>query len=287
MNLIFHRTWLTFKKQRTVLLALISYQASLILSFGQSPYELKTDRELTLLGVGALTGITSLVLEQQVKPWTPSEIALLNRNTINPFDRSATYKFNSTANQISDMTLLGTAAVTGLLVIATKPMRQDIKTLGIMYLETLLVVNGVQYSVKNITQRTRPYGYNPAVAVAEKLDRNTKQSFFSGHAANAFATAVFTGEVFQQYFPYSRLKSVVWVGSLGLATVTSVLRYEGGKHYPSDLLVGTAFGSLVGWGIPYLHMVKNHDNLSRRLDVRPWSNGSANGVYVQLRVFSR
>jgi len=287
VNTIFLTAWLTFKKQRTVLLTLIGYQASLILSFGQGPYELKTDRELTLLGVGALTGITSLVLEQQVKPWTPNEIALLNRNTINPFDRSATNKFSVTANQISDMTLLGTAAVTGLLIIGTKPMRQDIKTLGIMYLETLLLVNGVQYSVKNITQRTRPYGYNSTVAVAEKLDLTTKQSFFSAHAANAFATAVFAGEIFQQYFPYSRLKSVVWVGSLGLATATSVLRYEGGKHYPSDLLVGTAFGSLVGWGIPYLHTVKNRGNLNRRLDIQPWSNGSANGVYMQVRVFSR
>lgn len=253
----------------------------------QSPYQLRPGRELALFGVGAATGVSALVLEQQLVPLTEVQIIDLDRLGVSRFDRGATSQFSPTADRLSDVTLAGNAALLGLLTVGTKPMRQHVVTVGVMYLETILLANGVQRTVKNIVRRTRPYVYNPAAPLADKLDRNARQSFFSGHATNAFATAVFTGEVFQHYFPDSKLKPIVWVGSLGLATATSVLRYEAGNHYPTDLLAGAVFGSLVGWGIPKLHEVKNQSELGRRLDVQPWGNGQANGIYVRLAVFSR
>ncbi|MFD2572035.1 phosphatase PAP2 family protein [Spirosoma soli] len=253
-------------------------------SLQTSPYQLSTGRDLRLLGVGAATGITSLILESQVNVVTADEVARLNRANISSFDRQATYEFSPRADRLSDVTLAGNAAMLGLITLGTKPMRQELKTVAVMYIETLLLANGVQRSVKNITQRIRPYAYNPNVPLDEKLDRSTRQSFFSGHATNAFATAVFTSEVFRHYFPQSRLKPVVWVGSLGLASATAALRYKGGEHYPSDLLAAAAFGSLIGWGIPKLHEVKNKSELGRRLDVQPWSNSLATGVYVRLEV---
>lgn len=265
----------------------IIHCAFLIPSFAQSPYELRTGRELVIFGVGAATGVSALVLETRVEPLTTGEIAAFNRADVNAFDRRATYRFSTTADRLSDVTLAGGIAGLGLLAVGTKPMRQDFKTVGVMYLETMLLANGVQRSVKNIVQRTRPFVYNPDGPLADKQERRARQSFFSGHATNAFATAVFTGEVFQHYFPDSKLKPVVWIGSLSLATATAVLRYEGGLHYPTDLLAGAAFGSLVGWGIPKLHEVKNRTELGRRLDVQPWSTGQANGIYVRLDVFSR
>jgi membrane-associated phospholipid phosphatase len=253
----------------------------------QSPYELRTGRELSLFGVGAATGITALVLEKTVDPLTPATIAALDRSTINAFDRGAAYRYSHTADRFSDITLAGNVALLGALTLGTQPMRQDVKTVGIMFLETALLANGIQRSVKNIAQRTRPYVYNPDVPLTDKLDREARQSFFSGHATNAFAAAVFTGTTFSHYFPTSRYRSVVWIGSLGLASATAVLRYEGGLHYPTDLLAGAAFGSLVGWGIPKLHEVKNRSGIGRRLDIQPFSNGQANGIYARLLVFSR
>lgn len=251
------------------------------------PYQLRTSRELTLLGAGVVAGGTALALEQRVAPLTPAEIASLQRVDVPAFDRGATLNVSRSADRLSDVTLAGNVAVLSLLTVGTKAMRQDVKTVAILYVETILLANGMQRSVKNLTQRIRPYAYNPAVPLDEKTDRSTRQSFFSGHATNAFATAVFTGEVFRHYFPESRLKPVVWIGSLGLATATAVLRYEGGLHYPTDLLAGAAFGSLVGWGIPKLHEVKNRSELGQRLDVQPWSNGQASGIYLRLAVFSR
>ena len=274
------------KRTGSLSVLLIIHCAFFIPSFAQSPYELRTGRELTIFGVGAATGVSALVLETRVEPFTMGEINALNRADVNAFDRRATYQFSTTADRFSDVTLAGGVAGLSLLAVGMKPMRQDVKTVGVMYLETILLANGVQRSVKNIVQRTRPFVYNPAAPLADKQERRARQSFFSGHATNAFATAVFTGEVFRHYFPDSKLKPVVWIGSLGLATATAVLRYKGGLHYPTDLLAGAAFGSLVGWGIPKLHEVKNRTELGRRLGIQPWSNGQANGIYVRLAVFS-
>lgn len=277
-------TVLTRKKSIVLLLILHS---SFSTGFAQSPYALKTGRELTWLGVGAAAVGTSVVLQNAIEPLSPAAVAVLNRADVNSFDRQATNHFSAPADQLSNLTLVGNAGVLGLLTLGTKPMRQDIKTVAVMYIETALLANGIEGMVKGLSQRTRPFVYNPAAPLADKLDRDARQSFFSGHATNAFTTAVFTGEVFRHYFPHSRLKPLVWAGSLGLATATAVLRYEAGKHYPTDLIAGAAFGSLVGWGIPKLHEVKNRTELGRRLDVQPWSNGQTNGIYMRLAVFSR
>ncbi|UFH53274.1 phosphatase PAP2 family protein [Spirosoma sp. KNUC1025] len=253
----------------------------------QSPYQLKTGQEITLLGIGVASMGASVALNRTIDPLTESEIATLNRTDISAFDRQATYHWSERANQLSDITLFSDVALVGALALGTKTMRQDFKTVAILYVETMLLSNGIEGSIKAITQRNRPFVYNPDAPLDVKLTRDARQSFFSGHAASSFATAVFAGEVFRHYFPHSRLKPVIWIGSLGLATATAVLRYEAGKHYPTDLITGAAFGSLMGWGIPKLHEVKNRSALGRRLDVQPWSSGSANGIYVRFAVFSR
>lgn len=283
---------LFFLKNRITIVSFIIYywfasSVTIPPSFGQSPYQLRTGQEITLLGAGAVSLGASVALSHTIDPLTAGEIATLNRTEVNAFDRQATYHWSTSAHQLSNVTLASNVALVGLLAVGTKPMRQDIKTVAILYAETMLLANGIERTVKSVAQRTRPFVYNPDAPLDEKLDRNARQSFFSGHATNAFATAVFTSEVFRHYYPHSRLKPVIWVGSLGLASATAVLRYEAGRHYPSDLIVGAAFGSLVGWGIPKLHEVKNRSELGRRLDVQPWSNGTANGIYVRLLVFSR
>lgn len=146
-----------------------------------------------------------------------------------------------------------------------------------MYLETVLLANGIQRTIKNLSLERRPYVYNPDVPIADRMQKDAQKSFFSSHVSNAFASAVFAGEVFGHQFPHSRWKPVVWGSGLALATATSVLRYKAGQHFPADLLVGAAFGSLIGWGIPKLHQHQKR----RQLNVSPWSNGQANGVYLR------
>lgn len=245
-----------------------------------SPYTLRTNRELGLLGGGLLSLGVSLKLQKDLVPLTPAEVSGLNRQRINAFDRGATYHWSKTAGQLSDLGLLSTAGAVGVVAITPNALPAW-KTVGVMYVETFLLVNGIDGIVKNYVQRTRPFVYNPAAPLDEKLTKDARQSFFSGHATNAFASAVFASEVFRHYYPNSRWKTVVWIGSLGLATGTAVLRYEAGKHYPTDLITGAAFGALVGWGIPKLHEAKTRYAGLKHLDIQPWSTGQTNGLYVR------
>ena len=127
--------------------------------------------------------------------------------------------------------------------------------------------------------------YYATAPLVDKLDKDARRSFFSGHAAVSFSSAVFASTVFGHYFPVSKLRPVIWVSSLGLATATAVLRYEAGKHFPSDLVVGAAVGSAMGWLVPKLHERKTRPNrLARQVTVTPWNNSLASGVYVQVEL---
>ncbi len=252
------------------------------------PYALSWKTDASLLGLGALTGITTLISDNQAKVPTMDYVNALNRNQVNAFDRGATYKYSSQAGTVSDQALNGSFLVAGAVAIpALIRAKGQWAVVPIMFLETLALPTTIQQTVKNVFPRNRPFMYNPDAPLSEKLTKNGRQSFFSGHAGTSFATAVFTSEMFRHYFPHSRLRPVVWVVSLGLATTVSVARYEAGRHFPSDIITGAAFGSLLGWGIPKLHEVHTRSamarpGLARRLTLQPWSSGQASGVYARF-----
>ncbi|XWW45749.1 phosphatase PAP2 family protein [Fibrella sp. USSR17] len=264
-----------------------------------SPYSLKTGREVTLLGAGVASYGTAYAFNRDLKPLTIDGVQNLNRANVPSLDRSALDHYSPKAARLSDLTLGTGIGLTGLVILSAKApvnaipgrirtnadgsttepsfsfVSSELFTVGVMYVETMLLTNGVKSTVKNAVERTRPLAYNPAVPLDEKLDKDTQRSFYSGHASNAFATAVFAAEIFRHYHPTSKAKPWVWVSSLGLASGTAYLRYEAGQHFPSDLLVGAAVGSLAGWGIPKLHENRHQ---SASLSVTPWSNGLASGV---------
>lgn len=250
-------------------------------------YELSWKVDASLAGVIAVSGLSALVLEQQVTPYTLADLSRFDRSQVNAFDRGATYRWSPDAFRASDQALTANFVATGLVALPTLFRHKQWATVPIMYVEVLAVPTLIQQTVKNIVLRTRPYVFNPTAPTDAKTVANGRQSFFSGHAGTAFATAVFASELFRHHYPDSKLKPVVWVVMLGLASTTSYLRYTAGYHYPSDILVGAAFGAFVGWGIPKLHEVKKRSELGQRLTIQPWSNGSATGIYGRLSAFSR
>jgi membrane-associated phospholipid phosphatase len=252
-----------------------------------NPYRLSWKTDATLLGLVAVSGVSSLLLEQQVQPFTVNDLSRFDRSQVNAFDRSATYKWSPDAFRVSDQTLNANFVATGLIALPTLFRHKNWATVPLMYIEVLALPTLIQQTVKNIVLRTRPYVYNPDAPLDPKLAPNGRQSFFSGHAGTAFASAVFGAEMFRHFYPNSKLKPVVWVVMLGLASTTSLMRYEAGYHFPSDILVGAAFGSLAGWWIPKLHEVKKQTGISQRLTIQPWNNGSATGINARLLVFSR
>lgn len=74
-------------------------------------------------------------------------------------------------------------------------------------------------------------------------------SYFSAHAANAMAVAVFFGLLFKKQLKYFSVLLIVW------ALVVSYSRVYIGVHYPLDIITGMFFGSLYGFLIFQLQSI--------------------------------
>ncbi|HMR16732.1 MAG TPA: phosphatase PAP2 family protein, partial [Mariniflexile sp.] len=65
--------------------------------------------------------------------------------------------------------------------------------------------------------------------------------FFSGHASNSMATAVFAGLMLRPYY-----KNLIFI-LLFWSAMVAYSRIYVGVHYPLDILCGFMFGALSGY----------------------------------------
>ena len=109
-----------------------------------------------------------------------------------------------------------------------------------------MLVNTV---VKYAVGRARPYVWKGDPGLyGDPHDANL--SFFSGHTTFAFSVAVAAGTIFlMQGMPGA---PVALGAGLALAGFTGYLRMAADQHYLTDVVVGAAVGSLVGWAIPFV-----------------------------------
>jgi len=218
------------------------------------PYRLKSSRESVLLAVGAATLAGGVVVNAELDLLTAQDIAALDAADINGFDRPATTHWSPPASSASDVVLVAMLAAP-LSMIAVAPAAPAPVTVGVMFGEVVLLTNGIGQLTKTIFRRVRPFAYNddPDIPLDLKMSKTARQSFPSGHAANAFASAVFASTVFARLRPPSPLRYVIWGGSLATAGAVGYLRYNAGKHYPTDIIAGAVLGSAVGWLVPKMH----------------------------------
>ena len=227
----------------------------------QNPYQTCWSSDGWILGIGGTTAIAALLTEQAVNPLSAQEINRLTRGEVNAFDRPATYNYSKSISRISDVLVGLNAAAAGMLLLSDTQVRKDWPTLGIMSLETALWVTALPGLVKGQVKRIRPYVYNPQAPWPDKTAAEARRSFFSGHTTTAFATAVFVSTVHGDYFPRSGWKPYIWSGSLLVASTIGYLRFQSGKHFPTDILAGAAVGSAIGYLVPLLHR-RSDKNLS-------------------------
>ena len=241
------------------------------------PYQLSAGREGLLLGGGAALLAAGFAINAELDVLTPEDVAGLDPADINGFDRSATTNWSVVSSNVSDAVLVTTVGASVITTVATARGPSAPVTVALMFGETMLVGNGVSQLMKTAIRRVRPYVYNdnPDIPFEKKLTKTARQSFPSGHAINAFASAVFLSTVFSKLHPTSPLRPWIWGGSLAAASTVGFLRYDAGKHFPTDVLAGAAIGSVLGWGIP-----KIHENDRVRVAVAPALEGSMIGLSV-------
>lgn len=228
--------------------------------YGQKNFKLYLEKEASIFGLSSAIVISSFLINQNQNV-TLQELSSLDKNQINAFDRSAITFYSKDLSLVSDVLLISAVSLPFSFILFDDA-KDELKSIGVMYLQTLSLTYGLTNFTKNLSKRYRPYAYRSDVPLEEKLDTDTKKSFFSGHTSTAFASAFFFSTVYSEITSNQKSKTLVWVGSLTLASSVGLLRYFSGKHFPTDIIAGAVVGGLVGYGIPKLHQSNNKLSIS-------------------------
>jgi undecaprenyl-diphosphatase len=107
--------------------------------------------------------------------------------------------------------------------------------LAVLILITDQTTNLVKYSF----QRLRPCNNPDIKTIIRIVQSRSSFSFFSGHAANSMAAAMFIYHLIKPYFKYAFLL-FLW------PLIFAYSRIYLGLHYPLDILCGYLFGMMTG-----------------------------------------
>jgi membrane-associated phospholipid phosphatase len=207
------------------------------------------------------------------------EIIGLNPDDIWWFDRVATQQNANDRfhyQDVSDYVMNATIALP-LLLGFDKEIRKDWLDLLVLYGETHAFNSSIYLVSANFIDRTRPFLYNPDVPYGYKDETGTTVSFFSGHTSTTAAASFFMAKVYSDYHPELGNKKF-WLFGAALIppALVGFFRVKAMKHFPTDVIVGTAVGATVGIMIPQLHKVKQKTNIS----FIPYG-GAVNGLRIQ------
>ena len=249
------------------------------------PYRLDFKREIPFIVTsGLILGTGFLAAElNNTKPYTVSELATLDVNSINSLDRKAADNYSPQDARTSDFIRTG-VTILPILLLSEHHTKSDITSLLVMSAEVMAITFGITSTVKNVVNRARPLVYNFEVPLDERLGKRSRRSFFSGHTSHTAAAAFFMAKVITDYHPNMNKGSKValWAVSSSIPAVTAYLRVTAGKHFPTDVMAGYAVGAFTGWLIPHLHKVRNKEGALSKLDVNVYPSGY--GMQFSLRV---
>lgn len=230
---------------------------------GENPYTLNIKKEIPFIVTSsiALAGgfITQATTNQDV--FTLGELNNLDKDGIFFLDRSSALNNSRQAASYSDFFR---SAVTFFPVyfLSNHYTKQDIGPLLAMSTEVFAMTFGLTNIAKNIVRRPRPFTYNPDVPLEDKMKKDARRSFFSGHTSHTAAFSFFMAKVITDYHPNAKkgLKIFFWTFAATIPAVTGYLRVKAGRHFPTDVITGYMTGALVGYLIPHLHKKKKTDN---------------------------
>jgi undecaprenyl-diphosphatase len=93
---------------------------------------------------------------------------------------------------------------------------------------------------KNGFQRLRPCNDDEIKGIIRIVKSSSSFSFFSGHATNSMATAVFTYMILKKYYKHSYLLFL-------FPLIFAYSRIYLGLHFPTDIVTGYVFGAFFGF----------------------------------------
>ena len=247
----------------------------------QQIYKLKPAVDIPVTAAGTIWSAYAFTKIYSKDPSTVTQIRALNKENINGFDRWAADVYSEKAATTSDFFFYGSMPLP-LVLMLDKHIRKDAGKIGFLYLEAMSVT-GLMYTGATFAfDRYRPLAYNASVSTEEKMRGGSKNSFFAGHVALVATSTFFTAKVFSDYHPNSKLKYLFYGAAVVSTAGTGYLRHRGGKHFPSDIILGTAVGTLSGLLVPHFH--KNPILKNNNLSVLPFTTGKAHGISMSYKL---
>ena len=131
------------------------------------------------------------------------------------------------------------------------------KNYGLKETLVVLIIGGLMIATtdqlanlfKNGFQRLRPWANQDLEGLMSMIvKKRGVYSFFSGHAINSMVIAVYLGLILRKKYYYLPFILLLWAFLVGYS------RIYVGVHYPSDVLTGFLFGSIIGWGFYKLQL---------------------------------
>ncbi len=167
----------------------------------------------------------------------------------------------ATASTLSDVGAFALSAfplINATLVAGVEHERWDIAwRLMVLDAETLLTATFAALSLQHLTARERPF-VQECVTNPNLQDCQTGskyQSFPSGHTTLVFAAVAL--ECFHHGYldtTHTGWGAVACPATVGVATLTGVLRIMADRHWATDVIAGAVLGGTIGWAIPALHV---------------------------------
>lgn len=201
-------------------------------------------QDYIILSSATLLNVSNLLFENYSKS-DLNTILKLDKNNINSFDKSSLYDYNNSNKTFSDITVVSSLALPTLYSIITASDFNQFFNYNIKYAQVLGITSGLTLLSKNLITRYRPYTYQDNLDIETRRSHDGRNSFFSGHTAMAFSSAVFLAYNFEKTDNPRYAKNLLWLGSVALASSTGYLRIIAGKHFLTDVIVGAVVGSTI------------------------------------------
>jgi membrane-associated phospholipid phosphatase len=162
--------------------------------------------------------------------------------------------------------------------------RDAAQEMALVDLEALAISGAIQGATNVLVSRERPYGSLCGTSELPNTAIDCQgtahyRSFFSGHSAFSFTTAALLcldhekNELLGE--PWDALTCG---GGYVAAAFTASSRVAADMHYSSDVLTGAVVGTLVGYGVPWLHYKRQDLGVVRagtlKMSLFPTANGA-------------
>lgn len=130
-----------------------------------------------------------------------------------------------------------------LFILYKKLSRRELAILLITVVILIAASDQIAMLFKNtLVQRLRPFREPALDGLISKVGKSGgTYGFYSGHASNAMALAVFMWNILKQSHKAIAIFLFIW------ALLVAYSRVYLGVHYPGDVLMGIFMGTIIGW----------------------------------------